>query len=176
MTLRERVVFTCAALFIGVLAWGLPKFVGFVRIVLGLAPRRPGTRNIHLVLGFVVYAVVFAPAALAAFIAVNIARATPPELSSEGISGAERACSSHGLSFSCSSLFDGRGNSRRTIQWGQIDEVDCTTSADGSVREISIRAANQRIQIGNLAINDLRSVLETILSYAPKSARRPCSD
>jgi hypothetical protein len=51
-----------------VLWWWWPKFKIFLNTLSGRTPRKPETKNIQMILGFIVYAIILAPAAIATFI------------------------------------------------------------------------------------------------------------
>jgi hypothetical protein len=77
------VIGCCVLIVVAVLAWSIPKFKSFLLVVLGKAPRSPGTKTIHLILGFLVYALIFAPVYIAGRIALHTAT-TPSTLLSGG--------------------------------------------------------------------------------------------
>lgn len=173
----KAIVVACSALIIvAILAWGVPKFRVFLAVVFGRAPRKPGTRNIHLALGFVVYALVFAPVVIATFIGVGMATARPTVLSSQGISGGQLNCNSDFsiVFFSCTSPFRAPGHSEELLQWEQIEKVDCISRSDGTIRELYINAGTRRIEIGSLAVYDLTAAHQFILEHAPNAAVRAC--
>jgi hypothetical protein len=166
----------CGIIALAILFWWAPKFALFLKTVLGTAPRKPESKTIHQVLGFVVYLLICAPAFIAGYVGVTVATAKPTRLSAEGIEGVDWACQRElGVLFACSSPLGERVNSRRTIRWGEIDKVQCFSDSTGVIREISIHAAAQHIQIGSLAVRDLREVRRVILSQVAQSAAQPCT-
>lgn len=166
----------CFMIVAATLAWGVPKFIFFLKVVFGIAPRKPETKAIHLVLGFVIYALVFAPVFIASLIGVGIATAAPTRLNSEGVTGGDLFCASDlgYLSFSCTSSLNPRGDSRIMIPWTNIDRVDCISRRNGTIRELHIISGAQRITIGSLAVYDLNPVLHMILAHAPERTVQPC--
>src|ERR1700704_3847695 len=72
----------CLAIVIATTYWGAPKFKAFLASVV-TRTIRPG----HRMLGFVVYACVFAPAIMAAYLGVAISTAAPTVVSSQGVAG-----------------------------------------------------------------------------------------
>jgi len=100
-----------------VLWWWWPKFKIFLNTVSGRTPRKPEIKNIHMILGFLVYAIILAPAAIATFIGVGIATTTPTLISSTGVMGTTFAC--EGLPsvviFTCSTPFS-LGNRRKRLR------------------------------------------------------------
>jgi hypothetical protein len=172
---KTVVVACCLLIVVGVLAWGVPKFWEFLNVVLGRAPRKPGTKNIHLVLGFFVYGLIFAPVFIAAMIGASVATAGPTLLSSEGIVGRELDCGSDlgVFSFSCSSPL-GRSDSRKIILWNEIDKVDCISRRDGTIRELHVDSGSRQIVIGSLGVYNLHSAHQFIAARAPKGAVKAC--
>jgi hypothetical protein len=177
-TLTGKVVIAgfCGLFALGILAWSVPKFIRFLRTVVGATPGKPGARNIHLVLGFFIYLAVFAAAAMAAFIGARVATAQPTRISPAGITGVDWSCSRElgFFSVTCTSPLGWRANSRQTIQWPEIEKVDCISGNHGTISQLTIFAPGRRIQIGSLAVHDLKDVHQLILSQAPKSAVRAC--
>jgi hypothetical protein len=169
------VIGCCALIVMAVLWWGVPKFKSFLDAAFGRTLRKPETKNIHIVLGFIVYAVIFAPAAVATFIGVGIATTAPTLVSSTGVMGSNFACvGASSLVFSCSSTLDSLGNRRKTILWTEIDRVDCISRGDGTIGALYVRSRTQQIEIGSFAIHDLSGVHKVILAHAPQGAARPC--
>src|SRR5882724_5416407 len=172
----KLVVLACCVLMVSaVLWWWWPKFKIFLNALSGRTPRKPETKNIHMILGFLVYAIILAPAAIATFIGVGIATTTPTLISSTGVMGTTFAC--EGLPsvviFTCSTPFS-LGNRRKTIAWNEIDRVECTSRGDGTISALSIHSGTRQIEIGSFAIRDLRGAHDVILAHAPRSAARPC--
>jgi len=174
--LGKLVVIGCCVLIVwAVLWWWWPKFKIFLNTVFGRTPRKPETKNIHIILGFIVYAIILAPAAIAAFIGVGIATTPPTLISSTGVTGMTFAC--QGLPsvviFTCSTPFS-LGNPRKTITWNEIDRVECASRGDGTISALSIHSGTRQIEIGSLAVRDLSGAHDVILAHAPRSAARPC--
>jgi hypothetical protein len=128
-----------------------------------------------MILGFIVYAIILAPAAIATFISVGIATTTPTLISSTGVMGTTFAC--EGLPsvviFTCSTPFS-LGNRRKTITWDEIDRVECTSRDDGTIRALYFHSGTRQIEIDSFAIHDLHGAHDVILAHAPRSAARPC--
>jgi hypothetical protein len=176
-SLAGKVVVTgcCVLVVAGILVWGVPKFRVFLRVVFGREPRKPETKTIHLVFGFIVYAIIFAPAVVAVLIGVGVATAAPTLISFEGIVGGNLVCNSD-LSvvfFSCESPLSA-SSSRKMIRWDEIERVDCISRRNGTIRELIIDAGARRIEIGSLAVYDLSGAHQFILAHAPKDAAQPC--
>ena len=175
--LGKLVVIGCCVLIVwAVLWWWWPKFKIFLNTVFGRTPRKPETKNIHIILGFIVYAIILTPAAIATFIGVGIATTAPTLISSTGVMGTTSAC--EGLSsvviFTCRTPFS-LGNRRKTITWNEIDRVECTSRDDGTISALYIHSGTRQIEIGSFAIRDLRGAHDVILAHAPRSAARPLS-
>jgi len=125
----KLVVLACCVLLVwAVLWWWWPKFKIFLNALSGRTPRKPETKNIHIILGFIVYAIILAPAAIATFIGVGIAATAPTLISSTGVTGATFA--GEGLPSvvisTCRTPFS-LGDRRKTIAWNEIDRVECTS-------------------------------------------------
>jgi len=166
------VVIACCVLIVwAVLWWWWPKFTIFLNTVSGRTLRKPETKNIHMILGFIVYAIILAPAAIATFIGVGIATTAPTLISSTGVMGTTFAC--EGLPsfiiFTCSTPFS-VGNRQKTIPWNEIDRVECTSRDDGTISALHIHSGTRQIEIGSFAIRDLRGAHDVILAHAPRSA------
>ncbi len=173
----KLVVMDCCVLIVwAVLWWWWPKFKIFLNTLSGRTPRKPETKNIHIILGFIVYAIILTPAAIATFIGVGIATTAPTLISSTGVMGTTSAC--EGLSsvviFTCRTPFS-LGNRRKTITWNEIDRVECTSRDDGTISALYIHSGTRQIEIGSFAIRDLRGAHDVILAHAPRSAARPLS-
>jgi len=172
----KLVAIACCVLIVwAVLWWWWPKFKIFLNTVSGRTPRKRETKNIHMILGFIVYAIILAPAAIATFIGVGIATTTPTLISSTGVMGTTFAC--EGLPsvviFTCSTPFS-LGNRRKTITWNEIDPVECTSRDDSTISALYIHSGTRQIEIGSFAIRDLRGAHDVVLAHAPWSAARPC--
>jgi hypothetical protein len=111
--------------------WGIPKFRTFLRMVSGREPAKPGTRPMHLALGFVVYALVFSPALIAAAIFIQMMTTPPAIVSDGGVAGGGGALSS-----------------RKTIAWDEVQHVDCELRrADRSVTLLRIISPGRHIAL-----------------------------
>jgi hypothetical protein len=140
-----------------VLWWGIPKCRTFLRIVSGREPRKPATKPIHLALGFVVYALVFSPALIAATIFIQIMTTPAAIVSDAGVAGGGGALSS-----------------RKTIAWDEVQRIDCDLHRSGrTVTLLRIVAPGKRIELSGGS--DLTHVRDYIWAHAPESAIRPCS-
>jgi hypothetical protein len=172
----KLVVIACCVLIVwAVRWWWWPKFTIFLNAVSGRTVRKPESKNIHIILGFIVYAIFLAPAAIATFIGVGIATTAPTLISSTGVMGTMFDC--EGLPsvaiFTCSTSFS-LGNRRKTITWNEIDRVECTSRHDGTISALYIHSGTRQIEIGSFAIRDLRGPHDVILAHALRSAARPC--
>ena len=147
----------CLLIIAVVLWWGVPKFRTFLRILSGREPRKPGTKNIHLALGFVIYPFFFAPALIAAAIFIQMLTTPPAIVSDAGVAGGGGALAS-----------------RKTIAWNEAQRVDCDLRrADHSVSKLRIIAPNKIIELAGGG--DLSDVRDLIWSKVPRQAVRPCS-
>src|SRR4029077_2669567 len=152
-----------------------PKFRLFLRSISGDGSRAARTGTAHIFLGFLVYAVVLAPAGIATLIGVGVAFSPPTVVSSVGVTGGTFLCAGARIpiSFSCSSPFSFKQR-RLTITWAEMERIECVSRDDGSIGVLYIYSGTRRIEIGNFAVRDLRGVHEVILAHAPRSAARPC--
>jgi hypothetical protein len=166
------VIGCCVLIVIAVLWWVGPKFITFLNTVSGRTPRKPGTKNPHIVFGFVVYLIILAPVLIAAYVGVGIATTAPTLISSTGVTGTTFVCPIVIL-FSCSTPFSLR-NRRKTIAWNEINRVECVFLDDGRISAVSVYSKTQRIEIGSFAVRDLTGAHDIILAHAPPSAARPC--
>jgi hypothetical protein len=60
----KLVVIACCVLIVWAVLWWWPKFTIFLNTVSGRTLRNPETKNIHMILGFIVYAIILAPAVI----------------------------------------------------------------------------------------------------------------
>jgi hypothetical protein len=157
-TLPIKVIMGCACVLIvfAVLWWGVPRFMAFLRIVAGREPRKPGTGTLQLVLGFFVYAIIFAPAVIAGAIFVQLMTTPPSVVSDQGVAAGG------GVLFS-----------RKTIAWAEVERVDCVLRRDHAVQTLRLVSATKRVELSS--INDLTSVRDIIWAHVRRSARRSCS-
>jgi hypothetical protein len=169
------VIGCCVLIVIAVFWWAGPRFRTFLNTVSGRTPQKPGTKNLHIVFGFVVYLIILAPVVIAAYIGVGIATTAPTLISSTGVTGTTFVC--EGLPsiviFSCRTPFS-LGNRRKTITWNEIDRVECVSRDDGTIGALSVYSRTRRIEIGSFAVRDLSGAHDIILAHAPPSATRPC--
>src|SRR5215469_10724125 len=109
-TLSIKLIMGSACMLIAglVLRWGVPRFKMFLRVVTGREPHKPGTGVVHLALGLLLYAVIFAPAVIAGAIFLQITTTPPSVVSDTGVA------SGGGLVLS-----------RTTIAWDEVERVDC---------------------------------------------------
>jgi hypothetical protein len=157
-TLPIKVIMGCACVLIvfAVLWWGVPRFMAFLRIVTGRAPRKPGTGTLQLVLGFFVYAIIFAPAVLAAAIFLQLMTTPPSVVSEEGVAGG-----------------GGVLIPRKTIAWAEVERVDCVLRRDHAVEALRLVSGSKRVEL--TSIYDLTSVRDVIWAHVRRSALRSCS-
>jgi hypothetical protein len=161
----------CLAIVTATTYWGAPKFKAFLASVV--------TRTIrpdHRILGFVVYACVFTPAIMAAYLGLAISTAVPTVISSQGVTGGGLACyRSISVVFpTCTFPLTSWVASRRAISWEDITHVRCMSRDDGSVRGFRIDAGSRRIEVGNLGNHDLSVALAVIQARAPRGTVQPC--
>jgi len=124
----------CLLVVVVVLWWGVPKFRIFLRIVLGREPRKPGTKSIHLVLGFAVYALVFSPALTTAAIFIQIMTTPAAIVSDAGVAGVAGG--------------GGALSSRKIIAWDEIQRIDCDLHRAGrTVTLLRVVAPGKRIEL-----------------------------
>ena len=157
-TLAVKLVMVPATLFIAalVLWWAIPKFLLYLRIVTGRAPRKPGTRTIHLVLGFGIYVLVFVPACIAILIFLSMNTTPPSIVSAEGVAGG-----------------GGLLSARKTIRWDEVIRVDCSWSRTHKVNSLRVIGTSKRIELSGG--NDLSDIRDLIWSKVPRQAVQPCS-
>jgi hypothetical protein len=169
------VIGCCVLIAIAVLWWAGPKFRTFLDTVSGRTPRKAGTKNLHIVFGFVVYLIILAPVGIAAYVGVGIATTAPTLISSTGVTGTTFVCegSPAFAIFSCRAPFS-LGNRRKTITWNEIERVECVSRDDGTISALSVYSKTQQIEIGSFAVRDLSGAHDIILAHAPPSATRPC--
>jgi hypothetical protein len=148
---------TCFLIALVVFWWGVPKFVQFLRVVLGCEPRKPGTKTIHLVAGFFVYAFIFFFPTVATLIFLELVTTPPSVVSSEGVTGG-----------------GGWVYSRKTFRWEDVNRINCIANRDGSVRTLVFVSGDRRIEIGNAGGFDLRTIREKVQEHVPDSVMRAC--
>jgi hypothetical protein len=171
---KTIIVGCCLLIVLLIFSWGTPKFVAFLEIAVERAPRKAKTRTIHIVLGFLVYALVFIPALVAAFAGVRVLTTPPTRISAEGVTGGTLACSgTRAFLFSCSLPLSFK-KPRITIPWPKVQRVECVVRGDHAVHSLFVYSEKQRIEIGSFALGDLSHVHEIILANAPPAAARPC--
>ncbi len=161
----------CLAIVTATVYWGAPKFKAFLASVV-TSTIRPS----HRILGFLVYACVFAPAVITAYLGLAISTAVPTVISSQGVTGGGLACyRSISVVFpTCTFPLNSWIASRSAISWEEIKHVRCASRGDGSVRGFQIDAGNRRIEVGNLGNYDLSVALAVIQARAPIDTVQPC--
>jgi hypothetical protein len=169
------VIACCVLTVVAILWWAAPKFRFFLRSISGHASGAAEIGTIHILLGFLVYAIVLAPVGIATLIGVGVAFTPPTIVSSAGVTGGTFLCTGARIpvSFSCSSPFSFRQR-RLTITWAEMERVECVSRDDGTIGVLYIYSGTRRIEIGNFAVRDLNGVHDVILANAPRSAARPC--
>jgi hypothetical protein len=161
----------CSAVGIAIVYWGIPKFKAFLTTVVSRS-----IRPVHRILGFAVYAFVFAPAVMAAYFGLAIVTAAPTVISSQGVTGGQFACyrSISVVVPTCTFPLKFWITSRSAISWKEIEDVRCMSRQDGSVRWFRIDAGNRRIEVGNLGDHDLGAALAVLEARVPKGIVQPC--
>jgi hypothetical protein len=169
------VVGCCLFVAVGVLWWAVPKFTNFLRTASGHSPGSPKMKTTHVVLGFLIYAIVFFPVAIASLVGVGIATTPPTRITSTGVTGGTFVCTGTRLflSFSCSSPFSFI-HPRTTIPWNKIERVECVVRQDRTVSSVYVYSRTQRIAIGNLVLRDLGGIRDVLGANAPSGATPPC--
>jgi hypothetical protein len=161
----------CSVVGIAIVYWGIPRFKEFLTTVVARS-----IRPVHRILGFAVYAFVFAPAVMAAYCGLAIVTAAPTVISSQGVTGGQFACY-RSISVAvptCTFPLKSWITSRSAISWEEIENVRCMSRQDGSVRGFRIDAGNRRIEVGNLGDYDLGAALAVLEARAPKGTVQPC--
>jgi hypothetical protein len=156
LTLKLIMIPACLLIAGVVLWWAIPAFVKFLRTVTGREPRKPGTKSIHLVLGFLIYLLIFMPAVVSMLILIEITT-TPPSIVSEG------------------GVAGGGGilSSRKTIAWNEVTRADCIMNRSHKISNVRVMGANERIELGGGV--DLQPVHDFIWSHLPPSTTHPCT-
>jgi hypothetical protein len=161
----------CSVVGIAIVYWGIPGFKVFLTAVFerSICP-------VRRILGFAVYAFVFAPAVIAAYCGLAIVTTPPTVISSQGVTGGQFACyrSIGVVAPTCTFPLKAWITSRNAILWEEIENVRCMSSQDGSVRGFRIDAGNRRIEVGNLGNLDLGTALAVLEARAPKGTVQPC--
>jgi hypothetical protein len=103
----------CFLILIAIVYWRVPRFKMFLIAALVHSENRPRLKPWHRILGFVIYALVFLPAAIAAYTGLSIASSAPTVISSEGVSGGQWACSGYVLAPLCTFPLNSWANSRK---------------------------------------------------------------
>ena len=156
LTIKLIVIPACLLIAGVVLRWAIPKFATYLRVVTGREPRKPGTRTIHLVLGFFVYLLIFMPAIVSILILIEITT-TPPSIVSDG------------------GIVGGGGplSSRKTIAWSEVTRADCLMSRSRKISNVRVTAAQGRIELGGGV--DLQPVHDFIWAHLPPPVTHPCT-
>jgi hypothetical protein len=120
------VIACCVLTVVAILWWAAPKFRFFLRSISGHASGAAETGTIHILLGFLVYAIVLAPVGIATLIGVGVAFTPPTIVSSAGVTGGTFICTGARIpvSFSCSTTFSFRQR-RLTITWAEMERGMC---------------------------------------------------
>lgn len=147
----------CLLVGLAVLWWTVPKFLVLIRVIAGREPRNPGTKTIHLLIGFAIYGFLFSVAAVAGGIFLDVITTPPTMLSASGITAG-----------------GGLVTSRTAIEWEEIERVDCQARRNKTVSQITVRAGDRRVVISSLAIYDLTGVRDVIAQRVPAGVVRPC--
>ncbi|HEY2820385.1 MAG TPA: hypothetical protein VGJ06_05025 [Candidatus Acidoferrum sp.] len=156
--LPMKVVMIPACLLIAgvVLWWAIPKFASYLRVATGREPCKPGTRTIHMVLGFFIYLVIFMPAIVSIIILIEITT-TPPSIVSEGgIAGGGGVLSS-----------------RKTITWSEVTRADCLMNRSHRISSVRITSPEKRIELGGGV--DLEGVHDFIWGHLPPDVTHACT-
>lgn len=161
----------CSLVGIAVVYWGTPRFKVFLTAVFARS-----IRPVRRILGFAVYAFVFAPAVMAAYCSMAIVTIPPTVISSQRVTGGQLACyrSIGVVAPTCTFPLKTWITSRSAISWEEIENVSCMSSQDGSIRGFRIDARNRRIEVGNLGNHDLGAALAVLEARAPKGTVQPC--
>ena len=165
----------CLLVAVAVLWWAVPKFMNFLKTVSGRSPNKPRLKPIHVALGFLIYAIVFLPVAIASFAGVGIATTPSTRITSTGITGGTFVCTGTRLflSFSCSFPF-GFIHPQTTILWNEIERVECVARDDRTVSTVYVYSQTKRIEIGNFALRDLSGIRDVLAANAPAGTTRTC--
>ena len=163
----------CLFVVVAVLWWAVPKFIKFLKGVSGRSPDKSKTKPIHVVLGFLIYAIVFLPVVLASFAGVGIATTPPTRITSTGVTGGTFVCTGILPGFSCS--FPLRFlHPQTTIPWNEIERVECVARDDRTVSSVYVYSRTQHIEIGDFALRDLSGIRDVIAAKAPPGTTRAC--
>jgi hypothetical protein len=156
LTLKLVMIPACLLIAGVVLWWGIPAFLKYLRVLTGREPRKPGTKTIHLVLGFLIYLLIFMPAVVSILILIEITT-TPPSIVSEG------------------GVAGGGGilSSRKTIAWNEVTRADCIMSRSHKISNVRITTASERIELGGGV--ELEPVHDFIWSHLPARVTHPCT-
>jgi hypothetical protein len=147
---------TCALIAGVVLWWAIPKFVLYLRVATGREPRKPGTRTIHMVLGFFTYVLIFMPAIVSIVILIEITTTPPAIVSDGGVAGG-----------------GGLLSSRKTITWSEVTRADCIMSRSHKISNVRVSTPKQRIDLGGGV--DLAAVHNFIWAHLPPDTAHPCT-
>jgi hypothetical protein len=160
---------------VAVLWWVVPKFTKFLKTVFGRSPSTPKMRPLHIAMGFLLYAIVFLPVAIASFAGVGIATTPPTRITSTGVTGGTFVCTGTRLvlSFSCSFPLSFI-HPQTTIPWHEIERVECVVRQDRTVSTVYVYSRTQRIEIGSFALRDLSRIHAVLATNAPLGVTAPC--
>jgi hypothetical protein len=156
LTIKLIMIPACLLIAGVVLWWATPKFAIYLRVLTGREPRKPGTRRVHLVLGSLIYLLIFTPAVISILILVEITT-TPPSIVSEG------------------GVAGGGGilSSRKTIAWNEVTRADCIMTRRHKISNIRIATSSERIELGGGI--ELEPVHDFIWQHLPPSTAHPCT-
>lgn len=156
LMLKLIMIPACLLIAAVVLWWAIPAFVKYLRVLTGREPRKPGTKTIHLALGFLIYLVIFMPAIVSILILIEITT-TPASIVSEG------------------GVAGGGGilSSRKTIAWNEVTRADCIMGRSHKISNVRVMTASERIELGGGV--DLQPVHDFIWAHLPPSATHPCT-
>ena len=156
LTLKLVMIPACLLIAGVVLWWAIPAFVKYLRVLTGREQRKPGTKTIHLVLGFLIYLLIFMPAVVSILILIEITT-TPPSIVSEG------------------GVAGGGGilSSRKTIAWSEVTRADCIMNRSHKISNVRILTASERIELGGGV--ELQPVHDFIWSHLPAPVTHPCT-
>jgi hypothetical protein len=174
--LGKLLVLGCSLLVaVAVLCWAAPKFTQFLKTVFDRSPSNPKMTPLHIAMGFLIYAIVFLPVAIASFAGVGIATTPPTRITPTGVTGGTFVCTGTRLvlSFSCSFQFSFI-HPQTTLPWNEIERVECVVRQDRTVSTVYVYSRTQRIEIGSFARRDLSGVHDVLAANVPPGATRPC--
>lgn len=156
LPMKLALIPTCALIAGVVLWWAIPKFVLYVRVATGREPRKPGTRTIHMVLGFFTYMLIFMPAIVSIVILIEITTTPLSIVSDGGVAGG-----------------GGLLSSRKTITWKEVTRADCIMGRSHKISSVRVSTPEKRIDLGGGV--DLAGVHDFIWAHLPTETTHPCT-